>query len=235
MWEVDMKTSLAVIGAAAAGAGLMYVADPRLGRRRRALLRDALMHGARVATRSADIGGRDITHRVKGIIEETKGMFRDERVDDAVLVDRVRTEVGRFSSHPNVEVIVRRGFVTLLGPVVVSEEEAVLRAAESVKGVCGVNNRMWTYEPNMQTQVGRERQLDILQRHWAPATRIVVGAAGASAIASGAKTGGAAGAALALAGLTLVARSVFNIAFGDLFSATADLPRRGTESLRKLA
>ena len=179
-----MKTIGAFLSGAAIGAGVMYLADP-LGKRRRAIARDAALHGARVIGRAANIGGRDMAHRLKGVLAEAKGMLKHEPVDDEILTDRVRTEVGRFSSHPNVEVIVENGCVTLLGPVVDREEQSVLNAAQSVRGVCGVVNRMKPYTPSekMATQISREHQLDIMQNHWAPATRILIGTIGIAAAA----------------------------------------------------
>lgn len=210
-----MKRATLFLGGAAFGAGLMYIADPILGKRRRAVARDAAVHSTKVFGRAISISGRDLAHRLKGVFEETKSLFKRERVDDEILADRVRTEVGRVSSHPNVEVIVENGCVMLLGPVVDREERPVLNAAQSVRGVCGVVNRMKPYEPlaNMATQASREQQLDIMQTHWAPATRIVVGAIGASTAAAGIKAGFIRGALPRVAGLALLVRAATNMEF----------------------
>jgi uncharacterized membrane protein len=212
-----VKTTTAFLGGAAFGVSLMYIADPILGKRRRAIARDAAVHSAKIAGRAIDITSRDMTHRLKGVFEETKSLFKHEPIDDEILADRVRTAVGRVSSHPNVEVLVENGCVTLLGPIVDREERQVLKAAKSVKGVCGVVNRMKPHQPLdlTATQASREQQLDIMQRHWSPATRIIVGAIGISAAASGIR-GGVSGALTRVVGLNLLLRAATNIEFKRL-------------------
>jgi uncharacterized membrane protein len=213
-----VKTTGPLIIGAAFGAGLVYLADPVLGKRRRALAKDAVVHGTKVIRRAANITARDTAHRLKGIVRLTKGMFKHEHVSDHILADRVRTEVGRVSSHPNVEVAVEDGHVTLLGPVASHEELLVLEAVQSVRGVCGIVNRMEAYQPtdDMRSQAPRARQLDILQTHWAPATRVLVGAIGTSMLLGGAKFRAVAGTLLRLGGLALAARSATNLEFKRL-------------------
>src|SRR5262249_35184164 len=165
------------------------------------------VQGVKVFRRAAVIAAKDLTHRLGGLLEIGKRAFIHDHVSDEVLADRVRTEIGRVSSRPNVEVIVDDGCVTLLGPVVAREEIWVLKAAESVRGVQEIMNRMEPYEPspNMRTQAPRIRQLDILQTHWAPATRVAVGSAGASMLLASTKMPAAFRALLRAGGLALVA------------------------------
>jgi len=207
-----MKTTAAIIAGTTAGAVLTFFADPILGRRRRAILRDAAVHDSKILGRAITIGSRDTVQRAKGVFERVKDMFRPDEVEDAVLADRVRTEVGRVCSHPNVEVIVEDGRVTLEGPVVVHERRPVLRAARSVKGVFDVIDRMEPYVPTatMPTQAMKERRPDIMQRHWAPATRILAGILGSSMSAAGVKSGSIAGVVPAAAGFALLLRAVTN-------------------------
>ena len=213
-----MKTTAVFLSGAVFGAGFMYIADPILGKRRRAIARDAAIHSAKVVGRAFDIGSRDMAHRLNGILEETKSFLKHGSVDDEILADRVRTAVGRVSSHPNVEVLAENGRVTLLGPVVDREERRILKLAKSVKGVRGVVNRMKPHKPLAfaATQQSRESQLDIMQRHWAPATRIIVGAMGITAAGSGTKIGVIPAALTRIAGLALLARAATNMEFKRL-------------------
>lgn len=103
-----MRKTMAFLGGAAFGTGLMYLADPVLGKRRRALARDFAVHSAKVLGRIVDITSRDTAHRIRGIFEESRSLFNHEQIDDQVLMDRVRTEVGRYSSHPNVQIMVQK-------------------------------------------------------------------------------------------------------------------------------
>src|SRR5262249_52402296 len=107
--EVDVRSFFGIIGGAIIGAGAMYLADPVQGRRRRGLVRDNLVHLGKVTTRTAHNATHDVSNRVKGIVQETTRIVRHEPVDDAKLGDRVRSAVGRVSSHPNVEVLVSDG------------------------------------------------------------------------------------------------------------------------------
>src|SRR5262245_46286778 len=149
-----MKTGIAFASGAAFAAILAYTADPSAGKRRRAMARDAAVHLAKIIRRAVNISIRDSRNRLTGVVEETKRLSESGPVDDQILEDRVRTAVGRVSSHPNVEVIVENGCVTLLGPVVDREQDLVLKAAKSVHGVLGVNNRTKPYKPlaSMPTQ-----------------------------------------------------------------------------------
>jgi hypothetical protein len=49
------------------GAGLMYVFDPQQGRRRRALARDKVVSLTHKAERAAEVVGRDLKNRAKGL------------------------------------------------------------------------------------------------------------------------------------------------------------------------
>jgi len=218
-----VKRTAAFLSAAGIGAGLMYLADPAVGKRRRALTRDAVVHGARVLRRAIDIAARDTANRVKGIVETARGLFEQEQVSDDVLTDRVRTEIGRVSSHPNVEAIVEEGVVTLLGPVVAYEQPAILKAVNSVRGVQGVVNRTESNEPTpkMQTQASRARQLDIFQKHWAPATRVAAGSVAASMILGSTKMSTAGRTLLLLGGVALLIRAATNSEFKSLLGSAS--------------
>jgi uncharacterized membrane protein len=216
--EVDVKKAVSLIAAATLGGGFVYLTDPVIGKRRRALLRDAAVHSGKVVRRAAVIAAKDTVHRLGGVLEIGKRVLIHDHVSDEVLADHVRTEIGRVSSRPNVEVIVEDGCVTLLGPVVAKEELWVLKAAEAVRGVQEIVNRMQPYaaSPNMQTQAPRVRQLDILQTHWAPATRVAVGSAGASMLLAANKMPAGLRTLLRAGGLALVARAATNLDFKRL-------------------
>jgi uncharacterized membrane protein len=101
----------------------------------------------------------------------------------------------------------------LQGPVITHERRQILRAVQSIRGVDAVVDRMEPYEPpsSMPAQVMRERQPDIMQRHWSPATRLLAGMVGSFLSVAGAKAGGLRGAIPAVAGLALLLRSATNL------------------------
>ncbi len=219
-----MKILVGIVGGAALGAGIMYLADPVAGRRRRATLRDNVIHLKKVFNASANVATKDTANRMKGVVEEARRFVREEKIDDAKLLDRVRTAVGRASSHPNVEVIVEDGYVTLLGPVVDKEKRAVIRAARSVRGVEGVSNRMKPYKrlPKEQTErTASGHWFDFMHAHWSPATRIVLSGVGVAAAIGGFTAGGRTGNLIGTAGSALATRAVSNYGVSRLFGNAA--------------
>jgi len=59
------------------GVGLMYLLDPSLGRRRRALFRDKMASAAHQAGESVGGAWEDVSNRAQGLMHETKGMVSD--------------------------------------------------------------------------------------------------------------------------------------------------------------
>lgn len=57
----------------ALGAGLMYFLDPERGDRRRALVRDKVVHYGHVVEDSVSSTARDLGNRAKGVVSEVRG------------------------------------------------------------------------------------------------------------------------------------------------------------------
>jgi hypothetical protein len=94
-------TTLGLISGAAIGAGLMYLADPDRGTRRRSGVRDKAVHGVRSFGGAIDKGIRDLRNRIRGAAAEAWCAVKAEEVSDEVLADRVRAKIGRVVSHPS--------------------------------------------------------------------------------------------------------------------------------------
>ena len=172
------------------GALLLFIADPRAGRRRRALATDQLVRASRKTRDALDATARDVANRTTGIVAAARARWTDERVDDRQLLERVRAKLGRACSHPRaIDVDVADGTVTLRGPILANEIDTILTTVRGVRGVVGVTNALEPYEsaegvPALQGQGSiADPELDILQRHWAPATQALVTAAGLAATA----------------------------------------------------
>ena len=102
-----MRTAMALLG----GAGLMYLFDPERGRRRRALVRDKMVHLANTTEDAAEGVMRDMSNRMRGTVARTRRMLTPEgEVPDVVLVERVRAQLGPFA-HRAIEVSAARGRV----------------------------------------------------------------------------------------------------------------------------
>lgn len=205
------------------GTGIMYLLDPDRGKRRRALLRDKFAWAARKTGDGLGVTARDLRNRSQGLITDIQSRFSSEPVDDAVLVDRVRSKLGRIVSHPSaIEVTAQNGNVTLNGPILTAEVPELLTCVKRVQGVNEVVNNLEVHEEagnHPALQGGRERpgnRFEFLQENWSPAARFVASAAGASLAAYGGARRGALGAGLGAAGLLLVTRGITNTEFKHL-------------------
>lgn len=130
------------------GAGIMYLLDPRSGRRRRALVRDKARHGANVAGDKLSATASDVGNRTRGLTQETIQRFRnDEKLPDDKLAQRVRSELGHHTDAASrIEVTAKDGCVILSGPVLTDEAERIVKAVNKVRGVSTVENRLQLHE-----------------------------------------------------------------------------------------
>jgi len=103
------------------GAAAMYLFDPRLGHRRRAVLRDRSRSALRRFLRTAGKTGRDLTYRSRGVFHRIGNRIQSGRQDisDSVLEARIRSSIGRhLQHHPHsFEVLVNEGNVLLEGEI----------------------------------------------------------------------------------------------------------------------
>lgn len=219
-----MNNKLAFISSIGLGAGLMYLLDPDKGRRRRAIARDKLVSTARKAGEAAGTTSRDLANRTAGLLSDARGRIAGSgEVDDDVLVARVASKLGRVVSHPHaIGVTAEDGRVMLVGPIVASEVEPLLAIVESVPGVTSVDNQLEPHEkagdiPALQGGIHREgQQIDILQAHWSPATRLLASVGGGLLAYYGATRRGVLGTTLGALGVGLAARGATNTDLGRL-------------------
>lgn len=132
----------------ALGASLMYVLDPQRGRRRRALVRDQVVHGGHIIedTGKRVVGvSRDLRNRARGAAAEIRSRFQGDGSDDGRLDARVRSELGRkIPDYDALTVSVHDGKVTLRGTVSGDNAERAVSAARHVRGVSEVENLLQT-------------------------------------------------------------------------------------------
>jgi len=125
------------------GAGLMYFLDPERGRRRRALVRDKVAHATHAGNDAIRAFGRDLSHCVAGIGARTRGALHGGPVDDSVLVERVRSKLGRVVSHPHaINVDAADGCVRLRGSILQSELPRLMQTIARVRGVRSIDNNL---------------------------------------------------------------------------------------------
>lgn len=154
--QLGILKGILMLGCRGLGASMMYTLDPRLGRRRRALVRDKAQAYWRRTGKFISQTARDARQRTYGLIAETQTQLRGADVpEDAVLVARVRAQIGHVVSQAGaVTVTVHQGRVRLSGSIATHEVEKLLSAVASVAGVTAVVNHL---EGNYATRAGDKR------------------------------------------------------------------------------
>lgn len=173
------------------GAALAFLLDPAAGGRRRALLRDKAVRATRKTREGLQGHSRDLANRARGLSAEVRGRRADEPVDDRRVLERVRAQLGRVSTHPRaIDVESSNGDVTLRGPILASEVEPLLGAVAAVRGVRSVVNHLEPHAfddgvPSLQGKGRAARSFVIpVSRSWIPSIKGTV--LGAASLAAGA-------------------------------------------------
>src|SRR5262245_5842334 len=181
-----MDGRLALLTGIGFGAGLMYILDPAMGRRRRALARDKTVDAWKKTSDAMEATARDVTNRAAGLSQKLwSSVTRQESPSDYVLVQRVRSRMGHMVSHPQaIDVAANDGEIVLRGPVFAAEVGRLLPSVAAVRGVKSVENRLELHETGENVpalQGGIEpggRTFELLQRIWSPSTTVVIAASG---------------------------------------------------------
>lgn len=167
------------------GAGLMYFWDPQRGRRRRAQLFDQFEHAKHCTEDLFDKAQRDLSNRATGMTAQASSMWGRHAADDPVVVARVRSKLGRYSSHPHaIHVESHDGHVVLRGQILEDEVNDLLKAVRWVRGVRSVESRLDVHRErgNLSALQGGTHptgeQYDFMQENWSPATRAIAQTAG---------------------------------------------------------
>jgi hypothetical protein len=132
------------------GFGLGVVATLILDPRRapgRSVFRDSPLSDADPTRPVPDTPLYDFATRAYGAVAMARGQWSLEHVEDDRLVERVRAVLGRHCSYPRIiQVEASDGEITLRGPVIAIEHQAVLSAAAAVRGVDSVIDELEPYE-----------------------------------------------------------------------------------------
>lgn len=180
-----MNSLTAMVTGAGLGCLAMYGLDPEMGRRRRSLARDKMVKIQRKAGEAAVFTARDLRNRTLGTLAEGRSFLTEKHVPDADLAERVRSELGFLIRYPSfVDIQVRDGAVILAGHAFTDECEQLIEGVRSIRGVRDVENRIEAHLgtedfPGLRGQPLKAkptgRPFDIMQQHWSPATRFIVG------------------------------------------------------------
>jgi gas vesicle protein len=215
----------ALLIGAGVGAATMFLLDPARGKRRRALVRDKFALATRKTGECMEVTARDLRNRTRGTLAAIQSRFSSEQPDDSVLVDRIRSKIGRVSSHPSaIEVTANDGNVTLSGLILAKEAPHLLTCVSWVPGVKDVTNNLELHEEagdHPALQGGRERpgtRFPLFQENWSPTARLLAGAAGTSLMVYCGTHRNALGTGLGTAGFLLATRAITNTDFSHLVS-----------------
>jgi uncharacterized membrane protein len=208
-----------------AGAAFMYFFDPNLGRRRRAVLFDKIQSVSHDFLDELDKARRDLVNRAHGMLAAAKSSFTGCPADEHILIERVRSRIGRVVSHPHaITVSLDHGRVVLQGPILEREVEELLNEVKAVCGVREVVNRLEVHReaddvPGLQGGVPRIRRSEFMQQSWTPALRVAAGTAGAALLCYGLRKDHPVGRAAVLPGAALLMRAIVNKEFRRIFGA----------------
>jgi hypothetical protein len=142
-----MDKRVALIGGMGLGAGIMFLLDPNLGRRRRHIIRDKARSLAHEAEDHIGKKSRHFRNHAHGLVAETRARLQEDVVDDFTLIERVRAALGRVARYPRaIDVLAMEGRVTITGPVLASDRAGILAAVRAVRGVKDVTDRLEGHE-----------------------------------------------------------------------------------------
>jgi uncharacterized membrane protein len=232
-----MNRQLALLGGIGLGAAVMYMMDPDRGKRRRALMRDKLARATNKAPDAISATARDISNRVRGFTAEVASAFSTEDVSDEVLVERIRSKLGRIVSHPSsIEVAANQGRVVLSGPILTHEVNDLVTCIKAVSGVKELESRLEVHKqagdvPGLQGGEPRSGdRLDVIQENWSPTTRLLAGVAGGALAVYGLSRRDPLSLGLGAIGVGLIARGVTNLEMKRLVGLGAG---RGAVEIQK--
>ncbi len=215
---------------AAIGAVAMYLSDPDKGKRRRALARDKMQSMLTKTSNAIDITSRDLSNRAQGLRAEASRRIskRNTVSDDQLVVERVRSKIGRAISHPHaVKVHAQQGRVILSGPILAQEKAHLLSVVRAVPGVAEIDDALEVHETadisSLQGE-GKRRAARpaILHDNWSPALRAIAAVGGGALGIFGLARRSPASIALAAVGLGLMARSMTNMPFRRMVGADTE-------------
>jgi uncharacterized membrane protein len=167
---------------------------------------------------------RDVVNRLRGAVAGARSLVTGEEPSDDVIVERIRSRLGRLVSHPHaIRVRVRDCVATLDGPVLASEVDRLLDAVCTVAGVTSVENRLEVHArpesvPGLQGPSRPRRETRSFQAEmWSPTERVIASAAGVGLAYIGGRFGGPARLGAGGIGAALLARAIANQPLSRVF------------------
>jgi uncharacterized membrane protein len=216
-------------GVAAAGAAAIYFLDHQRGHARRARFATRARRLSTDVAEGAVKSARDSWQHLAGTARQAWSNFgRSEWPEDRVLVERIRSRMGRIVSHPHkIHVVSDDGIVTLWGPASEEERRRLAHVVQTMPGVREVVNHLEIhegYEPVMPGPSPFKAAQQETLLNWSPSKRLLAGMAGSSAIIYGWRRKDPLGLSISLLGAGLVAASVLKRNVQSLLALSEDSP-----------
>ncbi len=216
-----------LLGGIAAGACAFYFLDPKRGPQRRDEFKKKTGRIAREIADGASKCIRDSEHRLQGLASYVRAGLNNEPPEDRILVERIRSRMGRIVSEPRkIHVASDGGTVTLWGLATENEANELVRTVEGMEGVNTVLDHLEAH-----ARVPAEHEPDHYQRirkqtllNWSPAKRLLMGAAGSAAALYGMRRKDNVGLAISLLGTGLTATSMLERNPYSLLALSEDSP-----------
>jgi len=201
------------------GAGLAYFFDPKQGEQRRTLLRDKANNLVDRMDESIYATVEDTRNKTRGVLSEWTAKLSNQDSPDWLLAERVRSALGRLSSHShNVKVRAEDGQVHLSGSILKDEKDAIVKATSRTRGVRDVVDELEVFYSPEEMSAFEDtptfKNQDIpawKQQSLSPATRLLSSVGGSLLTLYGLKRRGLAKPVLSTAGLLLTARGMTNM------------------------
>lgn len=212
----------------AAGAAGIYFLDRECGHQRRTRLKQGAERLARTIAERAELGVRDSRHRLLGMARDAWSRIRREQFEDRVLVERIRSRLGRIVLDPRkIHVTSDQGSVTLWGLASADEIRKLIHVVKGMKNVKEVRD-------HLEVEEGREARAampDSFQQarnqvrlNWTPAQRLLAAAAGTAGAVYGWRRHDYLGTSLSLAGSGLAAYSLLTKNIHSLLALSEESP-----------
>jgi uncharacterized membrane protein len=178
-----------LLGGIATAATAAYFLDRGNGRERRAKAARETERLVKAIAKGATLGVRDGQHRLVGMTKQAWFALRQEHLEDRVLVERIRSRMGRIVSCPHkIHVASDEGVVTLWGQASQDQAFQLARAVTGMRGVKDLRDhieiRETEAEPPRQHDTLREARL-ATRLNWSPWRRLLTVVGGAAVAAYG--------------------------------------------------
>jgi hypothetical protein len=129
------------------GVAAPYLLNPKLGRNRRAQLRDGVLNIVSKIERQTQTGWQDLTNRGKSLLDEAQSRLMGDEEAERELAEGIDSRIGHYISRPDlVNVAVRGKRAKLSGKILATELNDLVAAVKSLPGVKAVDQRVDVYD-----------------------------------------------------------------------------------------